>query len=234
MWTRTISLFILFQVFKGTTQELIQHKPEVWFGYVTETRINEHFSIWNDAHLVPTDFLILRTGLSFKAPSLPFQPKFTAGYAHVWAYIDTAPKGYVNENRPWCQIVLNHHIKTIGLMHRFRYDARFKDNLGRSANESNKVFNSRWRYMLQLKYCFPRVKNSWQSYIYLNDEILLNSGKNIENSFRTDQNRLSGGVGLKYKNTAIQVGYMHRFKHSAHSLGGTIFETGTLMIYQIL
>ena len=44
----------------------------------------------------------------------------------------------------------------------------------------------------------------------LADEILINSGHSVNNSVRLDQNRISAGLGYKFKQTTVQLDYMNQ------------------------
>jgi hypothetical protein len=68
-------------------QKQTAHIQQVWFGYVNQTRLSDHWGLWLDLHLrSKEDFVndlstsIVRPGISYYAND---RLRFTAGYAYV-------------------------------------------------------------------------------------------------------------------------------------------------------
>jgi hypothetical protein len=188
------------------------HNNQIWFGYVTSTKISEKYSLWNDVHYVPESFFIIRTGLTRNVLE---NISVTGGYA----FLKTAGPDHKlsrTEHRPWGQLQsTNKFAKSWSLTERVRYEARFRQEIKEGELTDDFVFNHRVRFLLSLRKNFGDLKEK-HSYPYavLSDEVLLNYGKEIgSNTF--DQNRLTMGFGIQKKMIQYQVGVMNRLVQGA-------------------
>ena len=180
-----------------------------WIGFITDTKIDDQWSVWNDAHWVPDGFGIVRTGLSYKFKDSNI--KTTLGYSFLLQYPAEEGKSFRPEHRPWGQTVFAHKNVKWAFLHRLRYEARYKKIMFEEELQNEFNFNYRLRYLFQTKYFLPNSRdkdNKW--FLMMSDEILFNIGDEIKNNFRLDQNRMSLGGGLQIKKMTFQLAYMNQ------------------------
>lgn len=190
----------------------VERNNQYWIGYMTSTMISERYSIWNDFHLVPEGFAVVRTGLTRHMP----KTSVTAGYAYLWL-----PPGSGNvrlvrhEHRPWAQLQFNLPVAgPYSFIQRVRYDARFRQNVSNGEVLDGYAFNHRVRFLMSLKRTLGRTEGKTViPYVALSNEVLLNFGREITNN-TFDQNRLSLSLGVQTKKTQYQLGFMNRFVQS--------------------
>ena len=187
----------------------VQSNNQFWLGYMTSATIAEKYSVWNDFHLVPEGFCVVRTGLTrhFTNASI------TGGYAFLWLPPGSGKTSLTRlEHRPWGQIQFNTRLSEKStLTQRIRYDARFREKVIDGHIVDGFGFNHRVRFLVSIRKMFltDAIKSA-KPYISVSDEVLLNFGKEV--SFNTfDQNRLSVAFGLQTSNTQYQLGFMNRF-----------------------
>lgn len=214
--TITVLIFSVFGFQNTISQNITSQDQRLWLGYITQTRLSESFSIWNDFHWVPDGFGVLRTGGSYH-----FNNKFniitTGGYAYLWFYPPSGSGTGRPEHRPWGQTTASHRSHQFSFFHRLRYEARFRKNLIKEELQNEFNFNFRLRYLLQMRYFFPKQTQTGKWFAMASDEILFNAGKEISDGFRLDQNRISIGIGYQYKNFTVQVAYMNQIIESPNA-----------------
>lgn len=176
---------------------------------MTSTQLNKKYSLWNDAHFVPDGFFLIRTGITRHLKPV----NITAGYAYGRLPV-SAGNGSLNraEHRPWAQaqasFPLGRHVVVIP---RFRYDARFRQNIANGEPVNSYSFLNRVRFMTTLrKFITANETTIGRPFVGISNELLLNFGANVTFN-RFDQNRISLTAGTKYKNIQVQVGYMNRY-----------------------
>ncbi|MDO5509105.1 MAG: DUF2490 domain-containing protein [Weeksellaceae bacterium] len=209
---RYLSCVMLCLLMHGYTmaQEKWTHDEQFWVGYMTQSRVHDNWSLWNDTHWVPESFFLLRTGLTFHAgDAVPITS--TAGIAKLWIYpAQRDLRTFRPEVRPWGQTTLSHTKNRSTFTHRLRYDARFRRKLQNDVLLPGYDFNWRLRYMLNWRYAFdfstPALQNT---YLVLSNEILYNVGGVTVGGVRMDQNRASVMVGKNLGNVSVQMGYMN-------------------------
>lgn len=181
---------------------------QIWLGYMTSSRVSEKYSIWNDAHLVPESFAIVRTGLT---RHLAGNANVTAGYAYLWLPASAGQSSMKrHEHRPWAQVQTSFPVaSTWSISNRVRYDARFKENVQSGEIIDGYTFNHRVRFLMSLRKDLSSKEKSTVPYLVLSDELLLNFGEEVVSTF--DQNRLSLSFGVQKGNTQYQLGFMNRF-----------------------
>lgn len=182
---------------------------QVWLGYLTQTRLSEELSLWNDAHFVPEAFYILRTGVSVH---LPERVVVTAGYAFLGLPVGTVTRDLDRrEHRPWAQLVYPLRLgDEWGLSNRLRYDARIQRNVEDGEIAPGYGFVNRGRWMLTLRRELPELGfgDGIVPYASVGNEVLVAwDGEGT----RLDQNRITAGLGATRRSVALQVSYMNRF-----------------------
>lgn len=229
-----LSVFCFGTVLFSHAQDDMIYENQAWVGYITQTMVSDHFSIWNDAHFVPKSFLILRTGGTYHFDvNKKLKGTTTVGYARLWLYpgsntaVDTR-----NEHRPWGQTTLSHNVNRFSFTHRLRYDARFKQRLVNGKAVDAYDFNWRFRYFFQAKYKLHETadkKSQWYAYVF--NEIMYDYGSIIKNNFRRNQNRFTIGAGYKHNNLAVQAGYINMLKQSPTTDQQTMAHTAMVMVF---
>lgn len=137
---------------KPNAQQQFQYNYETWWGIMSSVRVSEKWSVWNDAHFVDETFFIYRTGMTYhnKRDNIVT----TAGYS--WLRLTTPlseGKLIRTEHRPWMQTIFRvPSSKKLSTSFRFRYDARFVQNLESGELSEGFAFNHRWRFNNALRY----------------------------------------------------------------------------------
>lgn len=186
--------------------EPVAHTGQGWLGVMTQQRVSEGFSLWNDAHLVPGGFFVLRTGLT---AHLPHRFAATAGYAFLG--LNLGDRGLIRpEHRPWAQLVHAHAVERWRLTSRVRLDARYRRNVDGDALIAGYTPMFRVRLMFTARRDLPSLTvRGLTPYVSLGDELLLNFGSEVERD-RVDQNRVTAAAGVSRGGHAWQAGYMNR------------------------
>jgi len=201
-------MLIHFPIVLKAQLRTVTQNEQLWLGYMTSAKFNDRYSLWNDFHYVPEGFFVARTGLTFHAKEV----NFTAGYAFLLlpeSPIDLSLKR--KEHRPWAQAVTSFPLpRSFSLVQRIRYDARFRQNLVSNELSDDYIFTNRIRFLTAIKKMIgEKSDRKFQPYVVVADEVLLNFGESVVNTF--DQNRIQLSVGLQGKNIQYQFGYMTRF-----------------------
>jgi hypothetical protein len=206
----TVILFLL--TLSGAAQSPardVHHNTQYWLGYMTSTMISDRYSWWNDFHLVPEGFAVVRTGLTRHLD----KTSVTGGYAYLWLPAGADKTALTrHEHRPWAQLQFNLPVSgPYSFVHRIRYDARFRENVAHGEIRDGYAFNHRVRFLVSVRRTLGKPEGRKMSpYVALADEVLLNFGKEITtNTF--DQNRISLSFGVQGKKTQYQLGIMNRF-----------------------
>lgn len=188
---------------------------QLWLGYLTTTRLNDRYALWNDFHFVPKGFFVARTGITRHIKRV----NLTAGYAFLLLPSPTNTSELKRkEHRPWAQLDYALPVsKSIVLIQRYRYEARFKQDIVSESLVDTYTFSNRVRYLAGLRKNF-KVKEGtpYTPFVFVADEVLLNFGKHITyNTF--DQNRIILSLGVQTGSMQFQTGYMSRFVQTGPS-----------------
>jgi hypothetical protein len=199
-----------------TAQKQVETREQTWVAYFNQTRFTKRSGLWLDLHLRLTDQFVNQRALSIARAGYIFyitdNTRLTSGYSYITQYgVNGNPN--VPEHRPWQQIQWFDKRKGYNLMQYFRVEERYRrrTQAGELLNDYN--FNWRFRYAMALtipltgKEVAPNVP-----FLFLNDEIHVNAGKEIVNNY-FDQNRLFVGVGYQFtKSLNAQLGYLNVFQ----------------------
>jgi hypothetical protein len=217
-------LFIASPRTANAQTKTVKHVNQIWLGYISSTKLTEHYSWWNDFHFVPHGFAVARTGLTRSFGGV----NVTAGYAFVLTPVSTTrTELHRKEQRLWAQLYYTAPVgKSVQFIQRLRYEGRFRQNILNNQPVDGYFFVNRVRFLIGLKKTFgPADSNRPRPFIQLSDEILLNFGKRVTyNTF--DQNRVMFSVGLQSKNIQYQLGYMNRFVQTGttqYTLNHTVY-----------
>lgn len=210
-------LLILLCAAKVQAQEKdIEYREQIWLGYFNQTRFTNKVGLWTDLHLRFTDQFTGRLGLSIirLAPMyyLNDQTRLAAGYAYVTAY-GVGDNPDVPEHRLWQQIQWIEKKKWFNMMQWFRVEERFRTKV--VAGELTNEYNFNWRLRYNISFTIPlkgKTVEPKTPFVFLNDEIHINAGKNINLNY-FDQNRLFVGLGYQFTtHLNAHLGYMYVFQ----------------------
>lgn len=192
-------------------------REQTWLGYFNQTRFTKRSGVWLDLHLrLTNDFVkqknlsIIRAGYTYYVSD---QVRVTAGYAYVTQYGLADGDPDVPEHRPWQQIQWFEKKNGFNLMQWFRIDERFRTKVINGELTDSYNFNWRFRYNFALTLPLGRkVVQAKTPFLFFNDEIHINAGKEIVNNY-FDQNRLFLGFGYQFTaHLNAQLGYMYIFQ----------------------
>lgn len=146
--------------------------------------------------------LLLRTGLQYNLKD--GSASFLAGYGSITSESEGEPDNSFHENRLYQEVILRQKVSKVGLMHRFRYEQRWIENVD---------FKTRFRYAIFVNVPINSIalgeKGSW--YIQAYDEIFINGEKLNDQAEYFDRNRLYLGLGYRVvKNLSFQIGMMEQ------------------------
>ncbi|MDJ1502454.1 DUF2490 domain-containing protein [Xanthocytophaga agilis] len=207
---------------KAQTTKQTTTVRQVWMAYMNQTRLSEKWGIWTDFHLrTKDDFVkdlslsIIRLGGTYYFAT---NTKLTAGYAYVNFF---PTEGHANisqpEHRIWQQLQWHTNYSRVRTMQWIRLEERFRHKIKNDDELADGYnFNYRLRYNLQL--FIPLNKNKFAPKTFswvVNDEILLNFGKEIINNY-FDQNRFFTGLAYHVNDhDNFQFGYSNVFQQLA-------------------
>lgn len=180
-----------------------------WYMYFGNFRFSESpWAIHGEAqyrnHNLIGDLeqLLLRTGLQYNLKD--GSASFLAGYGSITSESEGEPDVSFHENRLYQEVILRQKVGKVGLMHRFRYEQRWIENVD---------FKTRFRYAIFVNVPINSIslgeKGSW--YIQAYDEIFINGEKLNDQSEFFDRNRLYLGLGYRVvKDLSFQIGMMEQ------------------------
>lgn len=192
-------------------------REQTWFGYFNQTRFTKRSGIWLDLHLrLTNDFVkqknlsIIRVGYTYYVSD---QVRITAGYTYATQYGLSPEEPDVPEHRPWQQIQWFEKKNGFNLMQWFRIDERFRTKVENGELADGYNFNWRFRYNFALTLPLRgKVVQAKTPFLFFNDEIHINAGKEIVNNY-FDQNRLFLGFGYQFtSHLNAHLGYMYVFQ----------------------
>ncbi|MCA0237008.1 MAG: DUF2490 domain-containing protein [Bacteroidetes bacterium] len=220
--TLPLILLCFFYWTSSFAQKTITTDEQTWFGVLSQIRFSQRWGLWADAHLrLRENYLgelaqsIVRVGPTFYITD---DVRLTAAYA----YVNHFPgEGHENisqpEHRPWQQVQWFTRWPKVRLMQAIRLEERFRRKiLDDNTLAEGYLYNPRVRYNFAL--FFPLTKkglNPGGLQFLLNDEIMVNFGKNIVYNY-FDQNRFFAGLAYQINPHAqLQGGYMNLFQQQA-------------------
>jgi outer membrane translocation and assembly module TamA len=208
---RFIRILIFCFVFHSSiAQQEISYVNEVWWGVMTSAQVSDRLAVWNDAHFVNELFFIYRTGLTYhpKRDNLVI----TVGYGFLKLGTPISEGSLIRpEHRPWMQTTYRvPSTKKLSTSFRFRYDARFIQNLEAGNLTDGFSFNHRWRFNNALRYAWGNVisKNTRFTTTMLN-EALFRTGPGPNGVRHEHRTHFLGQLGKG--NFVYSLGYVIRY-----------------------
>ena len=197
-------------------QKHIENREQIWTGYFNQIRFTERSGMWVDLQLRLNDYFseksvsIARAGYTYFVSD---QLRLTAGYGYITHFSRDSATPDVPESRPWQQVQWFDKKKNFSLAQYFRVEERFVREV--SNNELSNGFRFNWRFRYNFAMSIPLKGNGMSAgtpFIFLNEELLVNAGKNIVNNY-FDQNRLFAGIGYQFTaGLNAHVGYLYVFQ----------------------
>jgi hypothetical protein len=222
--TKAIYIFWLLILFTqgAIAQKTFVQEEQTWFGMFNQIRLSERWGIWHDSHFRlkndyvndPSQFLI-RVGPMFY---LHNDLRVTVAYSFINHFPEDNHKNIsVPEHRPFQQVQWFTRQGPTRLMQWVRLEERFRRNI-KNDDELADGYNFNWRIRYNFALFIPLSKKGLEPkslQFLINDEIMVNFGKNIVYNY-FDQNRLFGGFVYQItKESNIQLGYMNIFQQQA-------------------
>lgn len=198
---------LLISILCSTLWAQNSHISESWGGYITQIRLNDRISIWNDAHFVPYNFIIHRHGMSYHFKN---GARLSGGYAHLYQAPPLGGGFDRDEMRPWWQI--QHALPLskkwlLGL--RFRHDMRFREQIVSGlVNEDTFLFNHRFRFLTNFRLFLPNKNPAYRLHLNFRNEYHHDIGADVHNGM--NQNRTALMLGIAMKDRTILTGYQVR------------------------
>lgn len=197
-------------------QKKIDTREQIWTGYFNQTRFTDRSGMWVDLQLRTNDYFdqkslrILRLGYTYYV-SDPL--RLTAGYGYITHYPLSGGTPNIPEDRFWQQVQWFDKKESVSLSQYFRIEERFVRQVSNGELTDDSRFTWRFRYNFAITIPLkPGGLGAGAPFVFLNDELHINAGKNVLNNY-FDQNRLFGGVGYQFTdNLNAQVGYLFVFQ----------------------
>ena len=222
-----LSLLLILFLAPLSAQKIVNEEEQLWLGVFNQTRFSDRWGLWTDVHLrmkehFVGDFsqVLFRIGPTFYVTD---DVRLTAAYAYIHLGAGDGRNIAQPEHRPWQQVQWFVRWPKARLMQWVRLEERFRrkmlnaDELGDGYN-----FNPRVRYNMALFLPLTRkVFAPGSLQLLLNNELMVNFGKNIVyNHF--DQNRFFAGLVYQVNPHAqIHGGYMNLYQQQA---SGNVFR----------
>jgi hypothetical protein len=199
------------------SEKEINTQYQAWLSLNTTTRVTDRVGVIGDFHVRRNDFLedpsfyFVRFGANFWVTE-----KFTVafGYAHMWV----APSRedwhtWTGENRIYEQAQYATKIGSASVLHRFRNEQRWQDEVEDDVFTGETKFSNRVRYLLS--FTIPVSENASVPSLVLSDEILVQFGSDVVlNTF--DQNRFFAGIKKSLSpRWSYDLGYMMVYQQKA-------------------
>lgn len=223
MKTKTsLILFIAIMLNFGNSiaQSVTQGYPSTWFTVLNRIKFAKHWSFSNELHERTGKFFDVQ-GQFLERPSIDYlmnkNVEFSVGYSfiHVSPYAPYSNPIKKVENNIWEQVVLKNDLGKVHLLHRFRQEHRWVNNVISEKGEyriSGNNYSNRFRYRINASFDIVKFKEGDKSFFFnaFNEIWFSQNAKIIPTDFA--RNWFYVGFGYKFnKNTNIQLGYMHQY-----------------------
>ena len=223
--SRKILVLVLsiFTVIPSHTQSALS--GEVWGGYIQSYYLGKNWSLWNDFHYVPNSFVVGRHGLTYQ---IPRGMAISGGYAWLLT-ASPAEEGLTRrESRLWMQAEQFHELNTRWTLRwRFRYDARYRQNLESGIPIDTRSLTHRPRFLLGFRYHICELSASATLTFNLLNEFIVQHNSTVPLHW-VDQHRIFFMPTLRYKQSTIMLGPLLRLLPSTSS--GMSYRLGPCLL----
>ncbi len=222
----------------ATAQKQVTTLEQTWFGYISQFRIADKWSVTADTHLrTKNNFLhdlsasVLRGGIIYH---LNNATNLTAGYAYFHYYPADAHAAIAQpEHRPWQQIQWYTQYTRLRLQQRVRLEERFRRKI-KDEDELAEGYSFNYRARYQIMLSAPLSKRAFDARtfsIYGGEELLLNFGKQIVYNM-LDHNRLHAGITYHVnKRDNLQLGYLNIFQQQSSGVKYRMVHVARIYYY---
>lgn len=210
-------MMILFGAIFISTNALAQgssyeYPNQQWIQFYEQAKINKHWAILADAGyrrknlFAETSQYIARVALGYRINT---HMRLAAGFANLGFY-SSGPLSKL-EFRPYEEWMIFNSHKAVKIKQRFRIEERFFKTITDHQIQSGTDFNLRVRYLLTLNLPVYTFASGLKLSVNAGNELLVNSGKNINNNI-SYQYRILVGPALKIaKNLTVKLTYNSQF-----------------------
>lgn len=210
---------VLFSIFICATslaqETVINDDTNTWFTMLNRLNINKNWSISNELHERTGAFLNEQTTFLWR-PSVDYHlgnsVELSAGYSLL---LNEPNKPYAtainsSENNIWEQVLLKDKIGAVSLLHRFRQEHRWNDQIINNTVNGT-FFSNRFRYRLTAVVPLKHLENNKEIFAQVFDEVwVAQTDKLMPSAFK--RNWFYAGLGYKFNaNTNLQLGYMNQW-----------------------
>ena len=214
---KKIGIVLLLLIYGNCFSQKTVQDQRVWFAYTGQYKVSEKWGYHIEAQFRLDNQLQQNLQNLFRVGGIYYLSKsktISGGYALVNTYNASLDKFY-RENRFWEQYQFNKKWNENTIIHRFRLEQRWVEQLGAESNVTN--YQNRFRYLNRNLFHIANLRSSNEEiYAIVQDEVFLTLGDNKINSKILDQNRFLIGLGLNYNNNIrLELGYMNQFVTSS-------------------
>ena len=211
------------------------HRNVLWMTVNGTLRIDRHWSIQGDISHRRTDNLRSHDlSLVRIAPTYWFTPRFSAAvaYAHLWSESGGGNFDLIlQENRIHEQLLYTIPFGRHQFAQRLRVEQRWREAKLSGTSLSRTYFTQRYRYQPSLNLVISR--NRLVPTIVIADEIMLQSGKDVERGL-FEQNRIYLALQERLgKQFALEAGYMYTWQKSLNGLVYNSINTLRITLFWI-
>lgn len=197
----------------SNAQRQVEYRDQTWLALFNQTRFSKHSGLWVDVHVRLTDDFLKSKSLSIARIGYTHyagEARLTAGYAYATRYARDSNEPNEPEHRAWQQVQWVEKKKHFTMMQWFRLEQRFRGEVQEGQVTGHYNFNYRARYNLAVTVPFKKATQT--PFLFFNNEVHVNFGKEIGINF-FDQNRLFAGLGYQFSpHLNIHAGYMFVFQ----------------------
>ena len=199
------------------SQKQTQVRDQTWLGYFNQTRFTTQSGLWVDLHYRLTGNFVDERSVNIARVAYIYyisdQVRLMAGYAYAKHFSHGSSAPDMPEHRPWQQIQWLDKKNGFNLMQWLRIEERYRRKISDGVLTDDYNFNWRVRYNFSLTLPLKGKQVTAKTpFLFFNDEIHINAGKNIVNNY-FDQNRLFLGFGYQFtSHINAHIGYMNVFQ----------------------
>jgi hypothetical protein len=213
-------------------EKKIVNADMVWLGYYNSVKINAKFSINSDFQARTRNSqwnqFLGRTGVVYALSDRVF---VLAGFATFLYPQNNDVNLLRKEWRPWEEIMFTDNIGRLKIIHRFRLEERYNQQVTKNGLSDSYTFNYRFRYKLDLQYpLFRKDKTNGVFFVNIGNELMINAGKIIKYNY-FDQNRTWLGLNFVLNQQfTFQLQYMRIWQQQSN---GYTLENDNVLRFNI-
>lgn len=197
-------------------QKESETSQQAWLGYFNQTRLTPKSGLWLDLQFRTNSWVdeaassIVRLGYTYYARD---QLRLTAGYGWITHFALSPHAPDIPEHRAWQQVQWFDKNYRASLAQYLRVEQRFvrKEVDGKLLDDHRFTWRFRYNFAVSIPIRAAEILPK-TPFLFLNDEIHVNAGRNIVNNY-FDQNRLFAGLGYQFsRDVNAHLGYLYVFQ----------------------